>query len=262
MDKPIIIIPTNSKYIDVVENFLQMLKKNWPDCPYDTVVSVTGKKTSLKDTKSIYCGEKATLIDCIVKAIGKRKNCICILGDMFMNKRIDNEKLQSIINTLIENKIQYCSLSFVKNYKKEKLFNEDLRLINNLDRYSHNFAAFFASDRFVKDELSKFKTDLDFEKGFLYQKEDFYYTDRLAVRKNYLNIVAGITKGEWDRINYRKLKKDNPEIVFADRPVQSRKNSIICHVRGGVVHYLPSPIRVFLKKCTEKICRIDFGVED
>ncbi len=258
---PIIIIPTHSKYIDVVENFLQLLKKNWPDCQYDILVSVTGEKVKLRDTKILYCGENSSLIDCVSKGIKNRKNCICILGDMFINSRIDNKKIKSIVNTLVEDEIQYCSLHCVKNYKKEKKYNNYLRHINNLDRYSHNFACFFASNTFVKNELSKFKTDLDFEKGYLYQKENFYYNDHLIVRKNYLNIVAGITKGKWDRINYRKLKKSNPEIKFADRPIQSKKDTVICHIRGGIVHLLPQSMRVFVKRFSEKTWKIKFGVE-
>lgn len=256
----VIIIPTHSSYIGIVKNFLQLFKKNWPECPYDVIVSVTGEKVRLNDATALYCGKNASLIECVMKATKNSKNCICMLGDMFINSKVDNKAIVEIIERLEKDNIQYCSLSYVKNYKKEKKYSEELRCINNLDRYSHNFGAFFASRNFIENELAKYETDLAFEEAFLHQKENYYFTDHLIVRKNYFNLLPGITKGEWDRINFRRLKKSNPEIVFADRPIQSRKNSVICHVRGKVVSHLPNFVRVGMKGSIERVFHINFGV--
>lgn len=263
MNNITVIIPTHSNYIGVVDNFLQLLQKNWNDCPYKIIVSVTGDNKSAKDVKTIHNGKNASLIDCITNASNKHlsNGYICILGDMFINKKIDTTKIKNIIDNLLESNIDYCALSPVGNYKKEKKFNAELRYINNLDRYSHNFSAFFASKKYIDKELKKHKTDLDYEKSYLFQKDNFYYEKHLIVRKNYFNFLPGITKGKWDRINYRKLKKDNPEVLFDNRPIQSKKDSVICHVREKTVSHIPSFIRTPLKNTTEKVFKINFGVK-
>lgn len=259
----VIILPTHSSYIGITKNFIQLLRKNWVDCPFKIVVSATGSKVSIEDVENLYNGEGASLIECVVNAAKKYKAeyCISFLGDAFINKKIDDEKILSLLNDLVIKDIQYCSLEYVKNYKKRKNFNDYCRYINNLDRYSHNFTAFVASYDFIMKELSKYRTDLDFEKAYLYQDEDFYFDDHLVVTKNYFNLLPGITKGKWDRFNYNKLRKSNPEIKFAKRDIQSFKESSICHVRGRIVPYMPSSIRKRMKLATEKVFKVKFGVE-
>lgn len=259
----IIILPTHSSYIGITKNFLQLFKKNWFGCPFDVVVSLTGEKIEIDGVKNIYNGEDASLIDCLVNAAKKdrRKYYISFLGDAFINKKIDNKRIISLLNELIDNKIDYCSLEYVKNYKKKKMFSKSFRYINNLDRYSHNFTAFVASYDFVINELSKYKTDLDFEKAYLFGKDNFYFNNHLIVWQNFFNLLPSVTKGRWDRINYNKLRKSNPEIDFDKRELQSIKESLVCHIRDGVVSYLPNLIRKKLKKTSEKVFNMEFGVE-
>lgn len=263
MANTIIIIPTNSSYIEIVKNFLQLLRKNWSKCPYKIVVSITGKNVTLSGVEVLYNGEKASLIDCIVNAEKEYDCdcCICMLGDMFISATIDDGVIGNILRKLSEDKVDYCSLNYVKNYKKEKSYSEELRFINNLDRYSHSFSAFFASRNFIEKELVKYDTDLDFEKSYLFGKESFYYNNHLAVRKNYFNFMPGIIKGKWDRINYFKLKRNNPEIAFEKRAMQSRSESIICHIRSMAIHLLPHGLRIWLKKLIENAMGMRFGVE-
>lgn len=259
----VIVLPTHSSYCGVVKNFLQLLGKNWPDCPFDIVVSVVGDDVKIDGVDNLYNGKDASLIDCVVNVVKKykRKYYISFLGDAFINMKIDNTEIVEMLKSLADSNIEYCSLQCVKNYRKEKKFNDYFRHINNLDRYSHNFTVFVASRGFIMGEMARFKTDLDFEKNYLCRKDDFYFDRHLIVRKNYFNLLPSITKGKWDRINYRKLKKDNPEVEFDARDVQSWKESILCHTRSRVVAFLPSSVRVGLKKITERVFDVKFGVE-
>ena len=260
----IIIIPTHSSYQKTVENFLQLLRKNWPNCPYKLIVSVTGNNTVIPNCENLYNGRDASLIDCIVNVTKKypNKRYLCLLGDAFINKKIDNEIVQKMLNILTKNRIDYCSLNYVRNYKKVKTFNQNLRYIHGKDRYSHSFVAFAASYQYIAEELSKFKSDLDFEKFYLFQDKNEYYKNHLIVRKNYFNLLPSITKGKWDRNNYYKLRKSNPEVIFDKREVQTLKEAFVCHLRELIVPCLPSKMRIRVKKIVENISGFHFGVKD
>ena len=259
----IIILPTHSNYQGVVRNFLQLLKKNWPNCPYEIIISVAGKRFTIDGYKIIYNGANASLVDCVVNVAEKCKSkyYISFLGDAFINRKIDDRVVAEIFSEIRNNKINYCSLQCVKNYKKRKNFNKRLRFINSLDRYSHNFTAFVASQEYIMDELSKNKSDLDFEKKYLSPTIEKYYSNHLIVNKNYFKLLPSITKGKWDRINYGKLLRKNPEIEFDYRKKQSWKYSILCHLRNYFVSYLPSSMRIGAKNKVEEIFKIKFGVK-
>lgn len=260
----LMILPTHSSYLGVVNNFLELLKKNWPECPFEIIVSIAGKDSELKGTKCIYNGKEATLIDCLVNVAKKtkRKYYISFLGDAFINSKIDSSLINDILREIEDSNAAYCSLQCVKNYKRKKACGKFLRYINNLDRYSHNFTAFVASRDFLLNEMSKFESDLEFEKRYLYQKDNYYFDNHLIVCRNYFNLLPSITKGKWDRINYKELRRDNPDIEFENRPLQSWKESFLFHIRGNVVHVLPSSVRIITKRLSEWLFRVKFGVDN
>ena len=264
MESVAIIIPSHSNYTGVVQNFLSLLKKNWPDCPFDITVSLMGENKEIAGAKCIYSKNNKSLIDCILKAakLVKKDYYICILGDAFINKKINNDRAEEIIQEIIEANAEYCSLKYVKNYKKIKKYGKYLRYINSKDRYSHSFIAFMTSSAYLKNELSRYKTDLDFEMNYLSESEEHYYDNHFILRKNYFNLLPSITKGKWDRINYIKLTKRNPDIIFDNRDKLSWKETIVFHLRNIAVYYLSPNARVIIKKRIEKKAKIKFGVEE
>ncbi len=263
MPKINIIIPTHSSYKNTVLTFLQLLEKNWQNCPYDIIVSMTGKKTKIEKYTVLYNGKNASLIDCLANATKKYPSdyYISFLGDAFINKKINAAETERILETLAQNKIDYCSLNYVRNYKKAKNFDSRLRYINPRDRYSHSFVAFVASRDYILNELTNFSSDLDFEKHYLACKSSFYYNNHLIVKQNYFNILPSIEKGKWDRINLCRLKHDNPEVKFEQRPISSLTYSLIVHARKKIIRFLPSGIRNASKKILSKTTGRQFTAE-
>lgn len=246
----VIIIPTHSSYIDIVMNFLELLKKYWKDCRYKIIISVCGDYINNDNLTILYNGQNANLIDCLVNArkVYHSNYYICFLGDAFITKKILQKEVDELLEIIYNNNVEYCSLLNVKAYKKEKSFNCKLRYINSKDRYSHNFVSFIASDNYINSIISKCKSDLDFELMYLQDKQDFYYNFDLIFKKNYFGIMPGITKGRWNKIILNKLKKDNPDIKFAYRESESYIESFIYLFRNKIISYIPSYIRNKLKK--------------
>jgi len=259
----VVLLPTHSKYKKTVENFLELFRKNWKDCPFKVVVSIVGEKIKIDNVDVIYNGKDASLIDCVVSVAKKYKSVyyISFLGDAFISEKVDNGKIADILNDIIKNKISYCSLTSVKNYRRKKPLNSRLRYINSFDRYSHNFFAFAASREFILNELARYESDMAFEKAYLSCEEEFYYNDRVVVEKNILKIIPGITKGKWDKINLKKLKNRNPEVDFCMAGgVLGFRESLIRHIRDRIVSHLSPNLRVKMKKVVEKIFKMKFGV--
>lgn len=268
MNKDIsIIIPTYSDYIDIVEILLKLFKKNWQDCQFKVIVSMTGKNIEIKspiDVDVLYNGSDATLVDCVVNAAKRNPNkyYIILLGDAFIASKIDNEAIMNLLNELLDGNIEYCSLLEVEGYTKEKIYNCNFRFINSADRYSHNFVAFMASSDYIFYTLSSFKTDFDFEMFYLNDAKNGYYNNHLIVRKNYFCLLPSITKGKWDRINYEKLRRQNPGLIYTERKIMNWRESILRHLRTRVITHISPSRRANIKKRVEKIFDLDFGVKE
>ena len=250
MDDYIIIIPTFSKYINLVNNFLQVLNNNWKSCPYKIIISISGDKCKIEGYDCVYNGKNASLIECIrnVSCCYKSRYYICFLGDAFIYKMIDKNIVDNILNSILNDSIDYCSINYVKKYKKQKKYNQYLRYINKCDRYSHSFVSFIASYDYINNVLVKFLNDLEFEKYYLEMNDNEYFYNHLIVINNYFNILPSINKGKWDRINLIKLKKHNKNIIFEQFDKQSWIDTIFDHIRIYLNPLIPRKIRNKLRK--------------
>ena len=104
----IIIIPTFVEYIDIVNNFVVLLDKNWPSCPFRTVIAVSGKNyTHISTNKEqLYVGD-VTLPDAI-RIVSNKYNSryyICFLGDAFIYKKIDTYNVERFLSNLLNHDI-------------------------------------------------------------------------------------------------------------------------------------------------------------
>lgn len=236
MEKVLICLVTHSAYKDVCENFINLFDKNWTNCQYDFQVLVVGNKISLNNRKVTYYGEDCSLPEALYKAISisDYDYCISFLGDAFINKKINNIMVETLIKELNEKKIDYCNLIPRTAYRfHKKRAGENMRYISSDDSYSMSFIAFIASRRFIMGEFSGKITDLDFEKKYLNYISECckIFKNKVILTNNLFGIVPGIYAGKWDRHSLKKLKKDNPEIVFTHRETISAftmmKNDLI-----------------------------------
>ena len=97
-----IIVPTNSKYIDICKNFMDVLKRSWSDCPYRVIVSITGENKKIDGVINLYNGSDASLIDCIVNAsnIYKCDYYMVFLGDAFMCGNVETYKVKNLLEDM------------------------------------------------------------------------------------------------------------------------------------------------------------------
>ena len=223
MNECVIILPTHSAYRDVCENFIKLYKRNWPDCKYKFVVSVCGEDILFEDTLSVYCGENATLLDCvrIVKEKFSAYIYFVFLGDAFLCSEVNSEEVELFINEIRRYQISYCRLYPQIMKSKRIRLGRWFRKINNKDRYAHSFIAFACTPDYIENEMTEGRSDFDYESKYLEEAEraenSYYYKDHVMLIKNIFHILPGIEKGKWDRLVLLKLKIQNPDINFCKR---------------------------------------------
>lgn len=267
-NKCVIIIPTNSKYLDICSIFLNLLRNNW-DCPFPIILSVTGDNTDLNldVDRILYNGHRALLTECVYNAVKEfdSNSYLVFLGDAFFCNAVDLEHVKFVINSLEKNKIDYCSFLPKKTLKKKKYINKDIRLINFGDRYCHTFVAFYASKEFCIEEFSNSqKSDLDFELKYLNESKqtEIHYKTHAILTDNLFHIKPGITKGKWDRNVYKYIKKNYPDISLSNREKLSRHEQLIISLRGIFSIFIPAWLRIKLKKIFSKYSNSKIFITD
>ena len=249
-----IILPTNVKYLDIVRNYIELLKVNWPEAYKRLIISVSGpvdESISFNDIPIVRNSELASLPSCVLNAtLNYRADYYLVfLGDAFIFKRINNKSVESLLSSLLKENISYCRLlPQLSLYKKNN--QKSYRRINTDERYGHSLIAFGASPKFIKTEFSHNITDRDFEQKYLKlanKKENVYFKNRVILQKNLFHILPSIQKGKWDRINYFYLKKKYPKINFSNRKVIGWKYECILQLRRLILPVIPDYIRIKIK---------------
>ena len=258
-----IIVPTNSKYVDICENFVEVFKKSWPDCPYNLVVSVTGEDKKIAGVANIYNGADASLIDCIINASNTYR-CdyyMIFLGDAFMCGVIDTYRVRKLLGDMKENKLDFCCLHPEKSRMKIMKVGDQMRYIHINDRYCHCFGYTLCSEKYIKKMFveSGIMSDLEYEMWYLNKtaesKSDYYYEHDAIVTSNIFNIRCGIKKGKWDRVAYRWIKRNYPDIQLANRQKLSIMSQVVMLLREHFLYLIPNGLRVLIKKNISRLLR-------
>lgn len=256
-----IIVPTNSKYIDICKNFMDVLKRSWSDCPYRVIVSITGENKKIDGVINLYNGSDASLIDCIVNAsnIYKCDYYMVFLGDAFMCGNVETYKVKNLLEDMKKYEIDFCCLHPEKSRKKIKKIGKQMRYIHVKDRYCHCFGYILCSKKYIDEMFVKsgILTDLEYEVWYLNKsmesETNYYYEHDAIVIENVFNIICGIKKGKWDRIAYHWIKKNYPEIKLAMRPQLGILNQIMMILRQRFLYLIPDGLRIWIKKNVTRI---------
>ena len=260
-----VIVPTNSKYIDICKNFFAVVKRSWPDCPYRLVLSVTGENKKVDGVINLYNGPKASLVDCVVNA-SKIYDCdyyIVFLGDAFMCGKVNTQSVKDILDDMKKNQIDFCCLHPEKTKKKISKIGRQMRHIHIRDRYCHCFGYILCSKRYLHEMFvdSGILTDLEYEVWYLNKsiesKTDYYYQHDAILTQNIFHIICGIKKGKWDRVAYHWIKKNYPEIQLAVRPKLSLLSQGMMILREKFLYLVPDYLRIQIKKILIYLTGID-----
>lgn len=242
--KIVIIIPTYSKYLDVCNILLILIKKYWPDCPFQIVISIIGESADTKyneNVKYVFNDKNDSLLKCIynVSRLFDFDYCISLLGDSFITAEIDNNEIINIIRDIEKFGIEYCNLYPRAYYPCETKYldeNKRMRYINKLETYGFTFVGFICSNKYIENNFNTDKTDLDFELEYINKSHQCnkseYYDNATVLIENDFNFMHGIEKGKWIRKTEKFLKKEG---INTD---SRRKLSIINTLKNSMITFL------------------------
>lgn len=252
-----IIINITKRYKDIADIFFYLFKSNWPDCPYDYIISYNDGLEFGNYGKNKYIANENDTLPTSIKKISDAypaRYYICLLGDAFISQRVNTDEFNKIIDLMRKNNIDYCNLYTSK--RNEQLF----QYIKKDQIYGMSFIAFVASNNFIKNEFKNNISDVDFEEKWLrkacsysgLKRNEKKYCDKIENTNNILNIVHGIQNGKWFRKSYRKLKKY--QIVKEnDREKISMKNTFILFFKSLIRNKISPKKRYYLKKLLSKL---------
>lgn len=266
-EKTIIIIPTHTDYMDVCKDFFYLMKHNWKDCPFKIVLSITGKNQKDYNFHEYVTNPiDSTLTFCIYNAMKKydAQYYICMLGDAFIDAKINNKDFFDLIDYMLNNNLDYCNLIPHNHLNCIKL-NDYSRYINMNERYGISFVAFIASKKFIDAEFGKEISDLEFEKKYIEiaekSKKNDFYSKYIILKTNIFNIYPGIVKGKWNRKVLRRLIRHNKNACFNTRPKLSIKEQIILDISNKFSFLFTNNCRKKIKKIISKVFKYTFTTE-
>lgn len=248
-----LIINISEKYNEVADIFVSLLNSNWKDCPFEIILSYNDG-FFFKDYGYTAYVENNQNIPNSIYNISKKYPAdyyICLLGDAFISKKVDNNYIVKLIDIIEKKGISYCNL--LPKRKKSKLF----RYIRKNEIYSINFISFIASHHFIEDEFKENISDLDFENKYL--KSAFFnennneiWNDKIVNESNVLNIVHGINKGKWIRRSYNTLK-NNEFVKRSSYEKMTQTDTFFYRIRLLSQNFLKPSYRITLKKTFSKL---------
>lgn len=252
MNRIKIIVSVCKIYEDIAEIFFELFMKNWPDCPYDLIISSDYESEKFPSNCIVFRGESS--LPGNIYEISKKypaEYYICLLGDAFISKEIDTNALNNLFQCLKNNYIEYCKLF---TYGFDNAQSEIIRKADLHKPYEVSFIAFIATIGFIQREFVNSISDFEFEHKYLQiaarnTENDYINQNSYAVvTYNVLHIRHGIQKGLWIRETYNDIEQISNLVKTNNRDKLSIIDSIYrrCAIITNQGPF--SKTRAFLKK--------------
>ena len=107
-----ILVVSYDGYSDMWNDFFACKKKNWPDCPFETVLSNNEKSFVFDNVRVINCGKNAqwsTRTRMALETIGTKYVCF-LLEDFFISQKVDTSVIKDVLTTMDSNNLRYYKL--------------------------------------------------------------------------------------------------------------------------------------------------------
>lgn len=239
-----IVILSCDKYKDLWDLYFAFFHKYWKDCPYPIYLVSNFEKYEDKRIINICVGDDVSWSNNLKIAIEKVKerNVLLLLDDVFLNKAVDTQKVNSLIDQFTLLNANYLKL--IPMPKPDVRINEELGEINKGSLY-RSTAVFTIWN---KDTLQKILVPSEnawqFEEFGSIRSDEFdgFY----STYRNTFSWIHGVVRGKWIAESVTKIKKEgfsvDTTIQGIHRP-HSRK-LLLRELRHFVfMKYIPSKYR-------------------
>ena len=222
-------------YSDVLNVFLLCKKKFWKDCPFPTIISTN---YNLYTSDAYVINSENVNDSWVERSLGALKQIeykyvLLLCDDMFISKRIDNQKIKEIVDYMELHNINFCRLNPLHRGKKI----DELPYINYVNQntpYGINLQfGIFRREYLISLLGDGSQSAWDIEGKLLEQARnagDIPFEDIISCNMNVLPVIHGIEKGKWFPSAIKKLSKVGIEVAksreIISRPIEIKRNVI------------------------------------
>ncbi len=249
-------------YSDLWDDCIQLIKRFWPDCPFEIIFVNNEKKIEYENIKLINAGaaaEWSQKVNLALKNISTKYVCL-LIEDFFVGDKIDNQKVFELIQLIKDNNINYAKLVDMNDASKCRNKNfcniKGIKRIKYNDEYGISLQPSIWNVDFLEEKLGNgnynaWKFEFARVKECNY-KDGSYRPDCIYDTRNILNIKHGVIQGEYLPTTIKYFKKRNIQL-HVDRKIMSsfkyKKIRYISWTKG----ILPKFTHRILKRILEKL---------
>lgn len=251
MDKRLsIYVSSPDSYSDVLEVYLRCFKKYWNDCPYEFILTTNSRNY---EGVTCICNNKPgdTWVERTIATYSHitSKYILMMCDDILINGKVDNEKIESILDYMEENDIKFCRLNPVK---QGKVISE-IPYLNKVSKqmpYAVNLQIGIFRIDYFKEVLGDgtlsawdIENKLNTEASIA---EDCISSDVISANSIVIPFIHGVDKGKWYRKAISFIKKEFPDYKFM-RPALPISTELKNYAIGLVQDNLSPDVRRRIK---------------
>jgi hypothetical protein len=247
-----LVILSNYKYRDLWPINNHYLKNNWPEI-YDDTYIITDKSdiSSVGDVKVITVPSESfsERIHFSVREI-EADYIVLLLDDYFLTKKINNDKINYIVEFMIKNKVDYVRVFKVPRQKKKKMEpNSELYKIDLNINYAVNLQPGIwrkeALLNISEGNMNPWEFEVSMRKKSIKKGYNCY-----ATLGNELPFEHGLLRGKYFRKTYKKVKND--ELLTNNRKQLTRFEEFKYKSKVRMSHMIPQKAKSIFKKVLKK----------
>lgn len=250
-----VIVSSCDKYSDVWADFFACKERNWPDCPYETVLVTNDLQPAGYRTKVLACGQVdwSTRMRLALESVDTKYVCF-LMEDFLLCEKVDTRQITSLLDLMDADCLKYCKLCEVgviaTPYYKDYPY---LRQIPENLRYGVSLMAAIWDRELFLEKLGdgdynpwKFEADRNAEALNATQEVIGIYDER-----DILHICQLVVQGKIMPSAVRKLRKKGYAVQDTERPRLSAKESAAYYLRIYMARL--SKKLPFIKKLARKL---------
>lgn len=263
-DKMVLFISSPNSFADVFQIFLKCMRKYWPDCPYEIVLSTNDQSY---EGITVYNNhlEQDGWLDRAIPVL-KQLTCpyvLLICDDCLISKKVDNAKVESMVQDMMDYHLDFCGIA---NHVKGKPLHDGscLDRVKKNRPYALNLLAGIYRREYLLEVLGDgSRTTWEIENQWLKEATEAkgeYFDNVVSCNEDVFGCRNGILKGKWYYSVIEDMNAAGVEIK-TDRPVMSPKEEKQLLTRNRIGKMIPAWTRPLIKKVMKKFGR-SFAAEN
>lgn len=251
-----IYVSSPDSYSDVFDVYLRCFRKFWRDCPYEFILTTNSHRyDGIKCICNNNPGDSWVERTIAAYPLITSKYILMMCDDILINGKVENEKIESILNYMDENDIKFCRLNPVK---QGKVITE-IPYLNKVSKqmpYAINLqVGIFRMDYFKEllGDGSQSAWDIENRLNTISsESEDCLYRYVVSVNSIVIPFIHGIFKGKWYRRAISYIKDEYPDYQFM-RPALPISTELKNYAIGLIQYNLSPGFRRRIKTIAKKI---------